>query len=351
MKLSIIIPVYNVQEYLGACLDSIFNQDIPYYDYEVILVNDGSPDNSESIILEYSAKFPNIKYIKQENGGPSRARNTGLEEASGDYIWFIDSDDWIKSNCLNDLLTYNYTNNLDFCEFSFSFIYESDEVQINTNAKIENHVIDNIEYISNYPITLSACMHIVKKEILEDYRIRFIPDIYQEDTEINIRILEYSKRISYFNGGSIYFYRKTNPNSTMTNKNLAHIKQRMNSYIFILKEWDNQYGKSPKYSYGYYVGYVYNKFLYEFLSVSKNLMLKKGGLRYYRNLIRNNSIKFKLEPTSNFEKIKHTILNTCIDFFFFTYILNSTLDFFGNIFRCLRKYLLRFNNTLNEIPK
>ena len=95
-KISVIVPVYNTERYLSKCLDSILNQ--TYDDIEVIVVNDGSTDNSELIIKEYVNKFPNkLKYYKKENGGLSDARNYGVEKAIGDYLCFVDSDDYIDT--------------------------------------------------------------------------------------------------------------------------------------------------------------------------------------------------------------------------------------------------------------
>lgn len=103
-KVSIIIPIYNVEKYLAKCLDSVENQ--KYDNIEVILVNDGSTDNSEKIIKQYESKYDNIKYIKKENGGLSEARNVGVKHATGDYICFIDSDDYISSSLLQKLEPY-----------------------------------------------------------------------------------------------------------------------------------------------------------------------------------------------------------------------------------------------------
>ncbi|MBO5200243.1 MAG: glycosyltransferase [Clostridia bacterium] len=102
MKFSVIVPVYNVERYLAKCLDSILTQS--YDDYEIIVVNDGSPDNSQAIIDEYAAKYPEkIKAFKKENGGLSDARNFGIERASGDYLLFVDSDDYMAQNALKDI--------------------------------------------------------------------------------------------------------------------------------------------------------------------------------------------------------------------------------------------------------
>ena len=103
-KVSIIIPIYNVEKYLTKCIDSVENQ--KYDNVEVILVNDGSTDNSEKIIKQYESKYDNIKYIKKENGGLSEARNVGVKHSTGDYICFIDSDDYVSSSLLQNLEPY-----------------------------------------------------------------------------------------------------------------------------------------------------------------------------------------------------------------------------------------------------
>lgn len=100
MFLSFIVPVYNTEKYLAECLDSLLEQDIPKEDYEILCVNDGSTDGSLRILHEYARVHPNIVVVDQENGGLSNARNVGLTRAKGDYIWFVDSDDFIQLNIL-----------------------------------------------------------------------------------------------------------------------------------------------------------------------------------------------------------------------------------------------------------
>ena len=94
-KVSVIIPVYNTLEYLPKCLDSLVNQTLD--DIELIIVNDGSPDDSHKLIKEYCEKYPNIKYYKKKNGGLSSARNYGIKKAVGEYIGFVDSDDYVDT--------------------------------------------------------------------------------------------------------------------------------------------------------------------------------------------------------------------------------------------------------------
>lgn len=100
MFLSVIIPVYNAESYLDACLASLLEQDIPREDYEILCVNDGSTDGSLSILARAASENPNVRILSQENQGVAQARNAGLEEASGEYIWFVDGDDLVRENCL-----------------------------------------------------------------------------------------------------------------------------------------------------------------------------------------------------------------------------------------------------------
>ena len=101
MKISVVVPVYNVENYISKCVSTLLNQG--YDDYEIIIVDDGSKDRSIEIVKN-TFKDSRIKIIRQENKGLSGARNTGLRAASGDYVWFVDSDDWIEENCLPEIV-------------------------------------------------------------------------------------------------------------------------------------------------------------------------------------------------------------------------------------------------------
>ena len=103
-KISIIIPVYNAEKTIKKCLNSILDQS--YTDYEIILVNDGSKDKSEEIILEYKKSNSKIRYIPKKNSGVADSRNVGIQNATGDYIIFVDSDDYVKSTIFTDILKY-----------------------------------------------------------------------------------------------------------------------------------------------------------------------------------------------------------------------------------------------------
>lgn len=111
--LSIIIPVYKVEKYIEKCLNSIFSNNINLSLCEVIVVNDGTPDNSMSIVDAYGAKYSNLKVINQANQGLSMARNNGIAMAKGQYVWCVDSDDWISHDCLNLIIRHISESNSD----------------------------------------------------------------------------------------------------------------------------------------------------------------------------------------------------------------------------------------------
>ena len=104
-KISLILPVYNVELYLPKCIESCLNQDLPKTEYEMIIVIDGSSDNSLSVARKYQQKYGCISIVEQSNGGLSSARNTGLKHATGEYVWCIDTDDYINENILKGIVT------------------------------------------------------------------------------------------------------------------------------------------------------------------------------------------------------------------------------------------------------
>ena len=126
MKLSIIIPIYGVEKYIEKCLISCINQDIILgYDYEIICINDGTKDRSAEIAKQIASYHKGVVVIDQENGGLSAARNAGLMKAKGEYIWFVDSDDWINNGCLKRI-TKKLQNNIDILQLQFRWVYDDE---------------------------------------------------------------------------------------------------------------------------------------------------------------------------------------------------------------------------------
>lgn len=183
MKFSIIIPVYNVEKYLTKCLDSVLEQSYKG-DYEVICVNDGSTDSSLAIGEEYAEKHDKIKIINQSNGGLSKARNAGLRAAQGEYVWFVDSDDWIENKALEIL--HKKIDNEDVICFNGKRYFE-DNTKETPDEGIDIPHISGWDYYSRYALQarkfhfVCVVLRAYKREFLLSNNLLFEPDIYHED--------------------------------------------------------------------------------------------------------------------------------------------------------------------------
>lgn len=202
-KISVIVPIYKVEKFLPKCVKSIRCQ--TYKNLEIILVDDGSPDNCPKLCEEYALMDDRIKVVHKENGGLSSARNAGLDVATGDYITFVDGDDYIEADmyeCLYRTLTENE------CDISVCGLYNVySHTTIKTSVADEIKVFDNDELMKAfYTTTLihsSACNKLYKKELWEDKR--FPPVVYREDEPIIYKVLASAKRCVHI-GDAKYFY-------------------------------------------------------------------------------------------------------------------------------------------------
>ncbi|MCG8147759.1 glycosyltransferase [Moraxella sp. PS-22] len=214
LLLSIIVPVYNVENYLTFCIDSIFNQGLDIKDFEVLLIDDGSKDNSYQVCLDLQMKYPNIRVFRQENYGQSIARNKGINESNGYYLYFVDSDDYLLLNGISSILELALENDYDFVGFRVERTSER------RTEKAERKI--NIMYKGNGAYLLSQhnynngpWWYIYKKEKFANFY--FIPNRLCEDGLFTTQLL-----ISVENGiiveNVIYQY-VDSPNSTVNTKN------------------------------------------------------------------------------------------------------------------------------------
>lgn len=211
-KISVIVPVYKVEEYLPRCLDSIINQ--TYKNLEIILIDDGSPDNSGKICDEYAKKNKKIKVIHKENGGASSARNAGLDIMSGDYVTFVDSDDYIRENMIERMLLLSKINNADVVQISF----ERDEEKFKNQFEFDDYcrVVVGDENIKNFALDRfhrpDACGKLYRSEILRE--LRFDEAItYAEDLELGLRAYKAIEK-SVVSNEKLYFYRPNDNSAT-----------------------------------------------------------------------------------------------------------------------------------------
>lgn len=192
---SLILPVYNVEAYLKECIDSILSQD--FEDYEIILVDDGASDSCPEICDGYAEKYANIKVIHKENGGISSARNAGLEIAKGEYIWWVDADDWIEQGALNQLWEANRDHNSEIVKFRYYRNGESGESRkgslkagiyykgISLNAIVEEAFFQAGSYC------LSAWSHIYRRDFILENDLSFVSErlVGSEDYLFNLQAL------------------------------------------------------------------------------------------------------------------------------------------------------------------
>lgn len=240
MKLSIIIPIYNVEKYLKRCIDSVLNQanfNLSDENIEIVLVNDGSPDDSQKIIDEYVTNFNFIKGYKKENGGLSDARNFGLSKATGDYIWFIDSDDWIDEESLYTLSQELENSEIEVLEFDYSMKYNSEDNKLFLNpyySKIKTNIISGKELLKLYGYSISVTNKIFKRETLLNNDFSLPKDRLSEDTVPVLKLLleiEYYKKIQK----CLYYY-FVRQDSITNNKNIAHLIKYHNDQLLNIKE-------------------------------------------------------------------------------------------------------------------
>lgn len=199
-KISIIIPVYNVEDYISACLESVVCQDvISFDDYEVIVINDGSPDKSIDIINSFDWKECNHKVISQPNRGLGGARNSGLKYVSGDYVWFVDSDDIIAKNAVRLIL--EKANGCDMINIAHCRLING----VKGNTVSCTSASSGIGCLRK-GFHQEAQFHIFKRTLLLDNNIIFKEGIYHEDAEFTPRCLFLSKSIETISD-CIYYYR------------------------------------------------------------------------------------------------------------------------------------------------
>ena len=238
-KVSVIVPIYNVEKYLKKCLDSLVNQTLD--DIEIILVNDGSKDNSKQIAEKFANDYPNkIIYLEKENGGLSSARNYGLKHAKGDYISFVDSDDYVSKNLYKNLLEY-MDNDYDMVKFKII------KVDINNNTFIENSSLKfenktgeeafNILYKEDV-MTETAWAYLYKRTFWQENNFEFMKGMYHEDFGLIPLVLLKAKKVA--STDVIGYYYVQSDNSITRN---ANIEKKRKMSMDLLTFYDNMVEK------------------------------------------------------------------------------------------------------------
>lgn len=222
MKLSVVIPLYNKEKYVERCLESLINQDILSNEYEIVIVDDGSKDSGATIVEKFAKKHNNINLIRQENQGPSAARNRGLEASNGKYIYFLDADDYLANNVFGTLLNLGEQNNLEILEFNTKHTTNAEAVDIVSKGPKNPHVqvLDGMTYVSTHGFRNEAWRYFVSKNLLQNADIKFIEGTLYEDAIFTASLFLNTERMAKVNI-DVHRYVVVE-NSIVTSKDRSH---------------------------------------------------------------------------------------------------------------------------------
>ena len=227
-KVSIIVPVYNVENYIEKCLETLVNQTLK--DIEILVVNDGSTDKSIDIINKYKEKYPEkIIYLEKENGGLSDARNFAIPYAKGEYIAFLDSDDYVETNIYEKMYELAKRENSDMVECDFYWKYpdkkKEDIGEIYSNKK---EMIEKVRVV--------AWNKLIKREILEKTKILFPKGYRYEDVEFTYKLIPYLEKVSFLKMAGIYYIQRENSISNSQNMKNKEIFDVLENVLKFYKE-------------------------------------------------------------------------------------------------------------------
>ena len=229
-KVSVIVPFYNVEGYIEKCLDTLVNQTLE--DIEIILVNDGSKDNSILIAKKFLENYPKkIVYLEKENGGLSDARNFGIPYAKGEYIAFLDSDDYVEKNMYEEMYALAKKENSDMVQCNFYWEY------IDKNKK---KIGDMQKYSNKKELIIKgrveAWNKLIKREILGNEEIRFPKGLRYEDVEFTYKLAPYLEKVSFIDKPFIHYIQRQNSISNSQNERTAEIFDILDNVIKYYKE-------------------------------------------------------------------------------------------------------------------
>lgn len=296
IKISVIIPVYNVEQYIRRCAESLTNQDLPLEEFEVIFVNDGTKDNSIQVLKDNIdfGKYTNFHIYNKENGGLSSARNFGLDKITGDYVWFVDSDDWIEPNCLDKILHKLEETHPDVL-YIHADDYEGDKIY-KRGGFFEFGIVSGkyfLEYLKKYNC---AQFYILKRGFILQYGFKFRQGLLHEDNEFTPRVLYHASRVTSIEGYFYHFFKHPGSITTTPNpKKLFDLIEIANSY----KEYAKELPDKDKYLYCNVIGNNINQAMFECPKYTKDIQqavnstISKGN--FSGDLLKASIKKYKLE--------------------------------------------------------
>lgn len=301
MKYSIIVPAYNTEKYIDKCLKSIFSN--TYKNFEVIIVNDGSIDKTEDIINKYIKKYDNIIYIKQKNMGLSLARNNGVKKATGDYLLFIDSDDYVEKNLLENIN--KNIDDLDVLRYQLNIVFNDKIIPYEEKEFNATDGIDAFEKIVKYKFIEMASLYVINRKYYLDNNFMFEKDVYHEDYGLLPLVIATAKKVKSINYLGYNYVQRDG--SIMSSNDTEKMKKKMDDMLFLftkaIKYLDNiPYSQNVKSFYA-------NSIIDKYNSLSDKL--KKEYIKKIKDLkvisyLSNDSFKRKIKKI--LYEIKYEVL-------------------------------------------
>lgn len=237
MLLSILIPLYNKEKHIERCLISLVDQNFKDGEYEIIVVDDGSSDSGTSIVQTLSKRHKQIRLFIQENQGPSVARNKAFELSSGNYVYFLDADDYVAPKILNSVVELCQIENLDIIEFNTKEIRDGlipDEVTVDNKTK-PVEVYDGLDYVAQNSFKNEAWRYLVKSELLRDTGIKFLEGTLFEDAIFTASLFLSAKRMSRVQM-DVHRYMIVE-NSIVTSKDRTHNLKFINGMVNAIEKF------------------------------------------------------------------------------------------------------------------
>lgn len=228
---SIIIPVYKVEKYVSKCIESIQAQTYPHW--ELLLINDGSPDGSGHICDEYSQQDSRIRVFHKENGGVSSARNLGLDNVQGDYVMFVDADDWLSDKCLEVCVNEMVTHQLDALHFGVSMLFLDKKISL---LKSPTKVMDGLQLVKNNNFNPGAAGVVYRFDLIKKHGVKYPLALkIAEDQIFVLTFLKHAQRVKYI-AEEFYFYyqREGSAVNTPQSKSLLLTSEY---FMKFLQEW------------------------------------------------------------------------------------------------------------------
>lgn len=278
-KFSIIVPVYNTEKYVKRCLDSIKSQS--FKDYEVIIINDGSTDNSSDIISKYPYKI-----INQENQGLSMARNNGVKDASGEYLIFLDSDDYIEKDLLKEINN-SLSNKPDLVRYQIKEVFDNKSDINYEEIPFDNkNGVEAFKLITNYHFVENACIYAIKRKYYLDNSFSFKKDTYHEDFGLIPLVIIKSKVVNSIDYLGYNYYQRTGSimNNTDYKKTKKKVSDMYNHYLYLSKEIDK-----TKLDKKYFLSFISNSLILKITELKnkdyKEVLIRLRKDRVFDNLL------------------------------------------------------------------